>query len=105
MVCTIFRTKDDEKLRQTIYTLFRSPSFSGVREQVKSIVQLITDEWKRTRNPKESMPQIPKTLGYVRRLEDKGVKLHSIKVQLEKIEIFSKDHLEDMEGFYDEDAN
>lgn len=95
------RSKDDEKLKQTVHTLFRSPSFSGVRDQVKRVVQLITDEWKRTRSPTEMSPEIPKTLGYVRRLEDKGVRLHAIKVQLEKIQIFSKDHLEDMEGFYD----
>ena len=49
------------------------------------------------------MPELPKKLGYVRRLEDKGVRLHAIRVQLEKIEIFSQDHLEDMQRYYDDE--
>ena len=72
-----------------------------MREQVKSLVSLIKEEWKRTRGSKEGMPEIPKVLGYVRRLEDKGVRLIAIKIQLEKIEIFSKEHLDDMSEFYD----
>ena len=65
------RTKNDEQLRQVIYNLYRSPSFGGVREQVKSAASLIKEEWKRTRGTKEGMPEIPKALGYVRRLADK----------------------------------
>ena len=47
------------------------------------------------------MPEIPKTLGYVRRLSDKGVRLTAIRDQLEKIEIFSLEKLGDMSEFYD----
>ena len=102
-IVNAIRTKNDEQLRQVIYNLYRSPSFGGVREQVKSAASLIKEEWKRTRGTKEGMPEIPKALGYVRRLADKGVMLAAIKVQLEKIEIFSKEHLDEMSEFYDED--
>ena len=100
IVCSI-RDKNDKMLREIIYNLFRSPSFAGVREQVKEIVNLIKDEWKRTRGSDEKMPEIPKTLGYVRRLSDKGVRLTAIRDQLEKIEIFSLEKLGDMSEFYD----
>ena len=102
-IVNTIRSKNDEQLRQVIYNLYRSPSFGGVREEVKSVVSLIKEEWKRTRGSKEGMPEIPKTLGYVRRLADKGVMLAAIKVQLEKIEIFSKEHLDEMAEFYDDD--
>ena len=101
-IVNAIRTKNDERLRQLIYSIYKSPSFGGVREQVKSLVSLIKEEWKRTRGSKEGMPEIPKVLGYVRRLEDKGVRLVAIKIQLEKIEIFSKEHLDDMAEFYDD---
>ena len=101
-IVNAIRTKNDERLRQIIYNMYRSPCFGGVREQIKSAVSLIKDEWKRTRGSKEGMPEMPKLIGYVRRLEDKGVMLNSIKIQLEKIEIFSQEHLDDMSSFYDE---
>ncbi len=102
-IVNAIRTKNDERLRQIIYNMYRSPCFGGGREQIKSAVSLIKDEWKRTRGSKEGMPEMPKLIGYVRRLEDKGVMLNSIKIQLEKIEIFSQEHLDDMSSFYDED--
>ncbi len=102
-IVNAIRTKNDEQLRQFIHSLWRSPGFGGVREQIKKIRDLIQDEWKRTRGSKEGMPEIPKTHGYVRRLKDKGVTLRAIKIQLEKLVLFSQEHLEEMEGFYSDD--
>ncbi len=100
-IVNAIRSKHDEQLKQLIYNLYRSPSFSGIREQVKKAVKLIEAEWQRTRGSKENMPAIPKFKGYVRRLPDKGVRLASIKVQLAKIETLAKD--EDMSRFYDDE--
>ena len=99
-IVNAIRSKHDEQLKQLIYNLYRSPSFSGIREQVKKAVKLIEAEWQRTRGSKENMPAIPKFKGYVRRLPDKGVRLASIKVQLAKIETLAKD--EDMSRLYDD---
>lgn len=59
-----------EELRQLINSIYRSPAFSGVREQVKKFAKLIKAEW--TRTGSGNMPELPKGLGYVRRLPDKG---------------------------------
>jgi hypothetical protein len=69
------RRKRDDELRQLIHTLWRSPGFSGIREQVKKIADVIRSEWKRTRSNSETMPEIPARLGYVRRLPDVGKRL------------------------------
>lgn len=102
-IVNAIRSKNNERLKVIVYNLCRSPSFGGVREQVKSLVELIKEEWRRIRGITEKMPELPKKLGYVRRLEDKGVRLHAIRVQLEKIEIFSQEHLEDMQRYYDDE--
>ena len=62
-------------------------------------MKLIEAEWQRTRGSKETMPDIPKLKGYVRRLPDKGVRLAAIKVQLAKRETLATD--DDMRRFYD----
>jgi hypothetical protein len=98
-IVNTIRNKHDERLKQLIYSLYRSPSFSGIREQVKKAVTLIEAEWRRTRGSKENMPDIPKFKGYVRRLPDKGVRLAAIKVQLAKQETLATD--DDMRRFYD----
>jgi len=71
-VVQAIRRKRDDELRQLIYTLWRSPGFSGIRSQVKKIGEVIRSEWKRTRAANETMPEIPAHLGYVRRLPDVG---------------------------------
>ena len=98
-IVNTIRNKHDERLKQLIYSLYRSPSFSGIREQVKKAATLIEAEWQRTRGSKENMPEIPKFKGYVRRLPDKGVRLAAIKVQLAKRETLATD--DDMRRFYD----
>ncbi|HQV21882.1 MAG TPA: hypothetical protein PLJ88_02185 [Agitococcus sp.] len=98
------RVKNDEQLRQLIHSLWRSAGFAGVREQVKKIGELIREEWKRSRGSKEGMPELPKAHGYVRRLKDKGVTLRAIKIQLEKMAVFTlvADGDEDDEILYDD---
>lgn len=77
IVLAIRRNRDDE-LRQWIKTVWSSPAFAGVREQVKKIASLIKSDWKRSRG-NDPLPEIPKGLGYVRRLADKGTLLSNLK--------------------------
>ena len=79
-IIEIIRVKKDKKLKEIITQLWRSPGFSGIREQVKILQKLIITEWKRSRRENEVMPTIPAHLGYVRKLPDKGVKLRAIKI-------------------------
>jgi hypothetical protein len=53
-----------------MHSIFRSPGFAGVREQVESVRDLCKSEWKRSRNKSEPMFEIPQRIGYVRRLRD-----------------------------------
>jgi hypothetical protein len=66
------RTRQDALLEQRIHSLARTPGFAGSRVQVKKLWQLVRDEWKRSRKKTETPPAIPPTIGYVRRLPDKG---------------------------------
>lgn len=71
-IVQIIRLRQDARLEQIIYTLHRSPGFAGIRSQVKKLWDIIRAEWKRTRSKSEVMPEIPKNIGYVRRLPDVG---------------------------------
>jgi hypothetical protein len=71
-IVQIIRLRQDARLEQMIHTLHRSPGFAGVRTQVKKLWDIIRAEWKRTRSKSEVMPEIPKNIGYVRRLPDVG---------------------------------
>jgi hypothetical protein len=71
-IVQIIRLRQDARLEQIIYSLHRSPGFAGVRTQVKKLWDIIRAEWKRTRSKSEVMPEIPKNIGYVRRLPDVG---------------------------------
>lgn len=66
------RTRNDAELKQLIQTIWRTPGFSGARDQALKFKDLIEAEWKRSRSPGEALPEIPKRLGYVRRLKDVG---------------------------------
>lgn len=74
VVQAIRRGRDDE-LRQLIHTLWRSPGFAGIRDQVKKFKDVIKAEWKRSRKTAEGMPETPAHLGYLRRLPDVGKRL------------------------------
>lgn len=67
------RGRQDAVLDQLIFSLSRSPGFSGVREQVKGLWKIVRAEWKRTRSRVEEPPKIPPNIGYVRRLPDAGM--------------------------------
>jgi hypothetical protein len=66
------RHRQDIALSQLINTVWRSPGFAGVRDQVKKMGNLIREEWKRSRSKTEPLPEIPQRIGYVQRLPDKG---------------------------------
>lgn len=76
------RAKRDDELRQLIHSIYKTPGFSGARDQVKKMADLIKDEWKRSRRKDEPMPEIPVRLGYVRRLPDVGLKLSELGVKV-----------------------
>lgn len=76
---TAIRTRHDHDLERLIRMLWASPGFAGIREQVKAVGVLVKTEWKRVRTESETMPEIPKHLGYVQRLADKGVNLSKLK--------------------------
>ncbi len=67
------RGRRDLEAEQTMHSIFKSPGFSGVREQVKKLRQLAVAEWQRTRSSAEIIFSMPTKIGYVSRLSDKGV--------------------------------
>ena len=72
-IVKVIRLRHDVLLEQIIHSLHRSPGFSGVRVQVKKLWEIVRAEWKRTRPRTEPVPEIPKNIGYVRRLPDVGM--------------------------------
>jgi hypothetical protein len=74
------RSNRDQDLKQLIESLFGTMGFSGSREQAKSLVKILKDEWKR-RRPNDQIPEIPKSIGWVRRKADKGIFIHRPKMQ------------------------
>lgn len=80
------RHHQKQELTQLIDSIWRSPGFSGIRDQVKKLQEAIVGEWNRTRARRDMRPPIPEHLGYVRRLEDKGKKLSGIKAALTRKE-------------------
>jgi hypothetical protein len=78
-VVKAIRQRHDHDLERLIAMLWKSPGFAGIREQVKAVGLLIKTDWKRIRKDGEIMPELPKHLGYVQRLADKGKKLSELK--------------------------
>lgn len=64
------RNKRDDLLTQLIHEISRTLGFSGARVQVKSMYNLIENEWKRGRGI-DPMPELPKHIGYIQRLPNK----------------------------------
>ncbi|MGK5033200.1 hypothetical protein [Janthinobacterium sp. MDT1-19] len=75
------RRHHTQHLETLIDTIWRSPGFGGVREQVKKFSDLIKAEW--TRTGVGDIPKIPKGMGYVRRLPDKGKLLSKLLKEVE----------------------
>lgn len=71
-IVSAIRGRRDVELQQWVHSIWRSPGFAGVREQVKKLRLLIIAEWQRNRGSTEGMVELPRTIGYVRRLTDKG---------------------------------
>lgn len=78
-IISAIRNKQDERLRQLIHSISRSPGFAGVRDQVKKLKDLIKAEWKRRRAKSEPMPTTPHH-GYARRLPDRGCRLSELRL-------------------------
>ena len=73
------RSHRDDEVRQIIHSVWRSPGFGGIREQVKKFKALIEGEWKRSRQKGIAPPDMPTRIGYVRRLRDVGVRLSQLR--------------------------
>jgi hypothetical protein len=71
-IVQVIRLRQGAILDQIIHSLHRSPGFAGVRQQVKKLWDITRKEWRRTRGESEQVPEIPKNIGYVRRLPDVG---------------------------------
>ena len=70
------RKKDDEALRQLIYSLYHAPGFAVVRRQVGKTVALLRAEWKRS-GRHGGFPALPAKLPYVARLKSHSLPLSS----------------------------
>lgn len=66
------RDADLERLTQIIWA---SPGFHGIRAQIKKLPDLIKSEWQRHKRTADKSPELPKHLGYVRKLSDKSKKV------------------------------
>ena len=80
-IVTAIRSRNAHELEKLIAIIWRSPSFAGVREQVKKFSQLIKGEW--TRTGVGNMPEIPSRIGYIRRVPDKGKTLTKLIKELQ----------------------
>lgn len=69
------RSRRDQDLKILIDKIFGTMGFSGSREQAKSLVKLMKEEWAK-RRLNELMPEVPKGIGWVRRKADKGIFLN-----------------------------
>ena len=67
--------KKDADLQKLIEIIWSSPGFHGIRAQIKRIPDLIKSEWQRHKRPADKFPELPKHLGYVRKLGDKSKKV------------------------------
>jgi len=63
-----------DRLSETVERIWRAPGFAGVRAQGKSLMKLIRDEQIRSQKP-SSLIDLPQRFGYIRRIQDKGMRL------------------------------
>jgi hypothetical protein len=70
------RNGDEQKIRQTIYSLYHTPGFAQCRSQVGKLLALFKAEWARSR-PSKPFPPTPSLLPYVRRFKATTVALSS----------------------------
>jgi hypothetical protein len=68
------RGSNTHAMMKAMGSLYRTPGFSGVREQVGKLVSLARHEWRRRHGNLEGLILAPK-LGYVERLTDTSVPL------------------------------
>jgi hypothetical protein len=71
-IVSAIRFRQDVQVAQIIHSLTRTIGFAGARQQVKKCFALMRSEWKRTRSHSEVLPEIPKFIGFLQRVGDKG---------------------------------
>lgn len=72
------RSKSEDNLKQTTWSLHRVPGFSELRVQVKQLRQLIFKEWKRSRSDSDDLPIMPKSVTYLTNADTSSVPLSQI---------------------------
>lgn len=70
------RSRSNENLKQTLWSLHRVPGFSELRIQVKQLRHFIFKEWKRSRS--DDLPVLPKIVTYVTNADTSSVPLSQI---------------------------
>ena len=65
------RSRSDEEMKQTLWSLHRAPGFSEVRETVKKIKQYAQKEWQRSRKEKTPCVHMTNFIPYVRNPDDR----------------------------------
>jgi hypothetical protein len=71
-IVSAIRLRQNAQLDQIIYSLARTIGFAGARDQAKKCFKLIKSEWKRARSQSEALPDMPKFLGFLQMLKEKG---------------------------------
>ncbi len=70
------RAKTDMQLNQAWYSLYRTPGFAGIRQQVGKLVALFRAEYQRSRSEPFSLPRMK--LRYVQRLKNTQIPLSAV---------------------------
>lgn len=73
------RKQSPKSIELTIYRLWSSPGFAEIRSQIGHLGKLYRAEVKRA--GRADAPPLPKVLGYVRRLKNKGITLAELVAQ------------------------
>ena len=69
----VIRSKRDAELAILIDLIWRTPGFAGSRDQIKKFKDLIIAEWQRSRRHSEPLPLLPQRIGYIRRVQNRGL--------------------------------
>lgn len=74
---------DDSLIKQAIWSLYRTPGFSGIRNNVGQLVKHLRGDWQRIKRGSIPLPHIPQKLNYLARLPDETYPLSTL-VQRQK---------------------
>lgn len=82
------RNSNTRSMELLMYKLWSSPGFSGIRTQVGKLASLYRGEVKRS--GRKDAPALPKRLGYIRRLSNRGITLSSLIAQTHRTRAMTK---------------